>query len=325
VSLRHLGLYDEVRTYSSVVETFRIVAQDGRELLTLREDSTSPHAILLVPRRDLRDTLLRGVRENVTFGETCTGYTNHDDRLTVAFASGNEVGADLLVGCDGVHSAIRNQMIGDTRHYLGIASLQGWCAKAPAGLALDGGPVMVLGRGSTLFMLKAREGIGWSLTMRAPEKQFDGVSSAALREHAVAATRGWAASFERVVDESDPGDMRVLGGCYDKKPLTKACESGVALLGDAAHPMTPFRGEGANTAMQDSLVLAGALTNSGLKLGAALSFYEREMLDRSRKYVLLSRKAALEMHTTSWWAQRMRNTKLRIANFLVARQRRPGG
>jgi 2-polyprenyl-6-methoxyphenol hydroxylase-like FAD-dependent oxidoreductase len=60
VSLRHLGLYNEVRTYSSVVETFRILAQDGRELLTLRGDPTSPRVILLVPRRDLRDTLLWG-------------------------------------------------------------------------------------------------------------------------------------------------------------------------------------------------------------------------------------------------------------------------
>jgi 2-polyprenyl-6-methoxyphenol hydroxylase-like FAD-dependent oxidoreductase len=266
-----------------------------------------------------------GVRKNVNFGEICTGYSNRADRLTVTFASGKEVGAELLVGCDGVHSAIRNQMNGDTRHYLGIASLQGWCANAPASLALDGGPVMVLGRGSTLFMLKVKEGVGWSLTMRAPEKQFDGFSPAALTEHAVAATRGWAASFERVIDESDPGDMIALGGCYDKNPQTKACETGVALLGDAAHRMSPFRGEGANTAMQDSLVLAGALTNSELKMGAALSFYEREMLDRSRKYVLISRKAADEMHTTSWWVPCKRDAKLMIANFVVSRQRRRVG
>ena len=325
VPLRRLGLYDEVHTYSSVVETFAILAQDGRELLTLREDPTSPHVSLRVPRKELRDALLRGVREDVAFGETCTGYARNDDGPTVAFAGGKEVAADLVVGCDGVHSAIRKQMIGDARHYLGIASIQGRCAKAPLGLALEGGPVMVLGNASTLFMLKAEQGVGWSLTTRAPEKQFDGVCQAALKEHAVAATRGWAPKFESVVGGSDPSDLLSLGGFYDKEPLHKARTQRIVLLGDAAHPMSPFRGEGANMAMQDALVLADALVKSGANLEAALSCYEREMLQRSRKYVLLSRKAAREMHSTSWWVQYIRNAKLRVASFFMKRHRRPNG
>jgi 2-polyprenyl-6-methoxyphenol hydroxylase-like FAD-dependent oxidoreductase len=325
VSLRRLGLYDEVHTYSTVAEAFTILAQDGRELLALREDPTSPHVSLRVPRKELRDTLLRGVREDVAFGETCTGYARNDDSPTVSCAGGKDVAADLVVGCDGVHSAIRKQMIGDARHYLGIASIQGRCAEAPPSLALEGGPVMVLGNGSTLFMLKAGQGVGWSLTTRAPEKHFEGLSQAALKAHAVAATRGWAPKFEGVVGESDPSDLLSLGGFYDREPLRKARAQGIVLLGDAAHPMSPFRGEGANMAMQDALVLADALVKSGANLEAALSSYEREMLQRSRKYVLLSRKAAREMHSTSWWVRCIRNAKLRGANFFLNRHRRPSG
>jgi 2-polyprenyl-6-methoxyphenol hydroxylase-like FAD-dependent oxidoreductase len=89
--------------------------------------------------------------------------------------------------------------------------------------------------------------------------------------------------------------------------------------------MSPFRGEGANMAMQDALVLADALLERGTNLEAALSSYEREMLHRSRKYVLLSRKAARETHSTSWLVQYIRNTKLRVASFFMKRHRRLGG
>ena len=137
----------------------------------------------------------------------------------------------------------------------------------------------------------------------------------------MAATRGWATAFERVVSESDPSDLFSLGGFCDRNPLAKARKEGVVLLGDAAHPMSPFRGEGANTAMLDALVLADALAKCEVKLEVALSSYEREMLIRSRKYVLLSRNAAREMHSTDWWSQRIRNAKFRIADFFVKRHR----
>ena len=184
---------------------------------------------------------------------------------------------------------------------------------------------MVLGNGSTLFLLKAERGVGWSLTTRAPEKQFDGLSQVALKEHALAATRGWASKFQSVVEGSDTSALLSLGGFYDKEPLRKARTQCLVLLGDAAHPMSPFRGEGANMAMQDALVLADALQERGTDLEAALPSYEREMLQRSRKYVLLSRKAAREMHSTSWWVQYIRNAKLRVARFFLKRQRGRSG
>ena len=79
-------------------------------------------------------------------------------------------------------------MIGDARHYLGIASIQGRCATALSIPGLDSGPVMVVGSGSTLFMLKDRESVGWSLTTRALEKEFDDLAGPGLKARAVAAT-----------------------------------------------------------------------------------------------------------------------------------------
>ena len=183
---------------------------------------------------------------------------------------------------------------------------------------------MVFGNGSTLLLVSAQQGVGWSLTTHASEKQFDGLSQAALKEYAVAATQGWAPKFQKVIEGSNMSDLLSLGGFYDKDPAHKARIQSVVLLGDAAHPMSPFRGEGANMAMLDALVLADALLNRGTTLEGALSSYEREMLQRSRNYVLLSRNAAREMHSRNWWVQCKLKAKLRIANFFIKRRRRSG-
>jgi 2-polyprenyl-6-methoxyphenol hydroxylase-like FAD-dependent oxidoreductase len=321
VPLRRLGLYDEVRKHSSVVETFTFLAQDGSELMTLREDPASPQVPLRVPRKELRDILLRDVAEHLVFGEACIHYEMQGPKVAVTFASGNHVFADLVVACDGANSAIRKQMIGDSRIYLGISSINGQCAPARPTPSLDGGPVIVVGCGSSMIMIKDGGSVGWALTTRAQEKEFDGLPPSVLKERAVAATRGWAMEFQRVVLDSHPNALSALGGFYDKNPLTAARQEGIVLLGDAAHPMSPFRGEGANMAMLDALVLADALAAHQDNVEVALVSYEREMLKRSRKYVLLSRSSARELHSTSWWTQRLLKFKFRMANAAMKRLR----
>jgi 2-polyprenyl-6-methoxyphenol hydroxylase-like FAD-dependent oxidoreductase len=93
------------------------------------------------------------------------------------------------------------------------------------------------------------------------------------------------------------------------------------LLGDAAHPMSPFRGEGANMAMLDALVLVDLLNRSKEgRLEHVLVRYEQEMLDRTRRYVLLSRRSAMEMHSRNPITNLILTAKLRLANHFVSRR-----
>ena len=81
----------------------------------------------------------------------------------------------------------------------------------------------------------------------------------------------------------------------------QAGSSRVTLLGDAAHPMSPFKGQGANQALLDALLLARALRGSELcggkaPLRSALAAYEAEMMRRATPKVLKSREAAEQLH-----------------------------
>ena len=81
----------------------------------------------------------------------------------------------------------------------------------------------------------------------------------------------------------------------------EAGSSRVTLLGDAGHPMSPFKGQGANQALLDALLLARALRGSELcggkaPLRSALAAYEAEMMRRATPKVLKSREAAEQLH-----------------------------
>src|SRR5262249_35273230 len=77
-----------------------------------------------------------------------------------------------------------------------------------------------------------------------------------------AGTEGWHALVGDILSAADAATMGVRG-YYDRHPLATVTAPGAWLIGDAAHPMSPFQGQGANTAMLDALDVAELLSGSG--------------------------------------------------------------
>lgn len=154
--------------------------------------------------------------------------------------------------------------------------------------------------------------------MQTKHKEWEPLPKSALKERVLAATRQWFSPIREIVSSTQVEDIVYLGGFYDKDPLQHACAGTLVLLGDAAHPMSPFRGEGANMAMLDALSFVDVLqTAEEGRLEQAPARYGHEMLARSRKAVLQSRKAAREMHSRNPLTQSLLRGKLCLANRLL--------
>jgi salicylate hydroxylase len=128
------------------------------------------------------------------------------------------------------------------------------------------------------------------------------------------ATADWHPLVRSIVSGADPDSIKPRG-YYDRDPTKQVRDGNVWLLGDAAHPMSPFQGQGANTAMVDALALAELLGSGNLAVDA-----ERVAADiavRGRKAVLESRRAAQQFHTTSRFKIRNRNVGFRAANTMI--------
>jgi salicylate hydroxylase len=96
---------------------------------------------------------------------------------------------------------------------------------------------------------------------------------------------------------------------YDRDPPGRLSKGRVALLGDSAHAMLPYLGQGAAMAIEDGCVLAGQLAQAGDDFDGALVAYELKRLPRVRGVVLASRDRARANHLTSRWARFSRDLR----------------
>jgi salicylate hydroxylase len=317
-ALRRLDMEEAIRAVSQPVTQFTILTHQEKHLLTLRGQ---PHS-LRVPRAALRDLLLQDVHHLITFDTCCTGYAERAGKPTVRFADGREETADIVVDCSGVKSAIRQQLVGDQPQYLGLSAISGSLSITEPHLWLSDGPVLVIGEGTSLILDQQQDTIGWSASLRTKSKELEGLSPTALHEHISATIRHWSAPIREIISATPCDSITSLGGYYDRDPLQHARTGTLVLLGDAAHPMSPFRGEGANMAMLDALSFAEVLQSA--HEGHLIHFiarYEQEMLVRTRTAVLQSRRAAKEIHSRNPATRVLLRGKLRLANrFLTPRK-----
>lgn len=224
--------------------------------------------------------------------------------------------ASVVVGCDGINGAVRKRLVEDETcplQYLGVFVVLGIVDNllldtAGADVA-DGKSAFQMSDGSVrLFgMPFDAEQTMWQLSFPMPEELAKAISSqgsAALKEEALRRCGEWSPPVPQLLRATAVDSLSGYP-VYDRPLLTSACfkagaNAGVAvtLLGDAAHPMSPFKGQGANQALADAVVLARELSECGAEgpLPAILRF-ETEMMERSGKKVLASREAASFLHS----------------------------
>lgn len=283
-------------------EAMRVLDKHARVFLEEADDGEGDRPE--IDRGDLRDLLLDSLPEGtVRWGSKITdarpaGAGQHE----VTLADGTVFTAGLLVGADGAWSRIRPLLSDAVPAYTGISFVETDLFDAdtrhPECAELIGGG-MFFALGDNRGFLAHRESDG-SLhvyaALRAAEDWLSTIdftdaeaSKAALAEHFA----DWAPGLRRLITDADGAPVPRLihalpvGHHWKRTP-------GVTLLGDAAHLMSPFAGEGANLAMIDGADLGRALAAHPGDIEAALAGYEEPLFVRSEKTALESAES-LEM------------------------------
>lgn len=280
---RDRALRDELdadaRLKRASFETFRggrMVQWDTHDTLSVLRGTLHRHLGAAVPAAAVRTD---AVVEH---------YAEHADGVTVTLAGGETIDADALIAADGVRSTIRAQLLADgPPRYAGYSTWTGVVdAEHPA--APPGLFRILFGRGARfLYYYVGHRKLYWEATVALPEGHDfgEGHQDALLSQFAAFAEP--TATLISATDES----TIVRGDIYDRPP-TKTWVSGrVALLGDAAHPMTNALGQGANQAMEDAIVLSDSLKGAP-DIGAGLLAYQRRRVPRANHMVKLSRRLA---------------------------------
>lgn len=279
-----------------------LVAQDPQQL-RLRYGAP----LLAVHRADLQTALLHAAGDDVIVpGAELTRLQQDGDGVTATLADGSEQRAGLLVGADGIDSAVRATVVGDgAPTYSGITAYRGVLEMhRPSRVGEFWGDGGVFG----VVPLSA-EHVYWFATQR--ESDPDGPAT-----DLEVAFGDWSSPIPAILERAGEPLRHPL---CDRPPDAAWTHGRVTLLGDAAHPMLPFLGQGACQAIEDAEALARAVSDEG-PAPAALGVYEAARHKRAAMLVNRSRAAGRAAHLRRGWQRSLRDTALRVTPHAV-RQR----
>jgi 2-polyprenyl-6-methoxyphenol hydroxylase-like FAD-dependent oxidoreductase len=297
LALRHIGLDEAVARAGHELKRGTGKTAAGVVLSSTPLDEFGAPSIA-IHRARLQATLLGAVdASHVHTGRELTGFEQDPHTVHALFGDGSRASGALLVGADGLHSATRRQLLGDTPlRYSGYTS---WRGVAPVGgLSPAHEVIEIWGRGSRFGIVPiADDETYWFAVANGPAGET-GAERAMLLDR-----------FEsfgepaRALLEATPAERIFRTDIHDREPLSTWSKGRVSLLGDAAHPTTPNLGQGGCMAIEDAVVLAHCLDKQAT-LVDALKAYEQKRVAHTSKMVAASwqfgRIAQLEGSFVRW-------------------------
>ncbi|WP_380178765.1 FAD-dependent urate hydroxylase HpxO [Kalamiella sp. sgz302252] len=314
--LNYLGMKEPLSALGGSMQTMAYHDAFSGEPLTqfslaplIEEAGERPYP---VARAELQAMLLdKYGREKVQFGKRVVSVEQHSQGVTAYFTDGSEAKGDLLIACDGTHSAIRPYVIGETvpRRYAGYVNWNGLVALDES-IAPAQQWTTFVGEGKRVSLMPVANN-RFYFFFDVPLPLGLAEDRATLREDLQRYFHGWAAPVQKLIARLDPTTTNRIE-IHDIEPFPQLVKGRVALLGDAAHSTTPDIGQGGCAAMEDAVVLANCLQTNSLGIEDALLRYQHKRADRVKELVLKARKRCdvthgKEMTITEQWYQELRS------------------
>ncbi len=290
VGYKYLGLEEAItaRSMEPLSQTVRHWS-DGRGLITLergnrmRENYGAPY--LYTHRGDLHEILASAVLAaggEIHLASGVTKAAATPTGVSVTLVDGRVVEADLVIAADGVKSAIRRQLEAAPPHFTGHIAFRAVVPVNDALREFADAPGSVIGPGRLVVFYPLRGGTLLNIVFFTRQSGWteEGWTIPATREELRAIFEGWCQPVQTMIDEANENDL-FKWAINARSPLpTWTIDDRIVLLGDAAHAMTPFMGQGASSAIEDGVVLARALEASA-GLPEALKRYEAARIERT--------------------------------------------
>lgn len=300
-ALSHIGLATSIRDVALPLRRADICEPSGRVLTRTGE---LPFDVVVMPRTVLQHALRQTIEPQVECSRPVAGFTQEARGVRIRFEDGTEAAADALIGADGLHSQVRRTLRGEEPvRYSGQTS---WRAIASLDLPDHQRMTETWGPGRRFGIVPMRDQqVYWFAAADAPPGGADSADVGAVLRRQFA---GWHAPIEAIL-AATPAARILRTDICDRMPIPRWSEGRVALIGDAAHPMTPNLGMGGCQAIEDAVVLAEALRGCA-SVEAAFARYETARVARANGFVNRSFTIGRVAHARSAPVRWLRNRAL---------------
>lgn len=288
LALRQIGLDQELIAAGQELRYMRI--PDSRGKLISQTDmapvaQSFGAANFSIHRAVLHDILINHLQEgSLHLGKAFTHVTQDKSKVTVDLEDGTQVVGDTLLAFDGIHSAVRKQLLPQVRpRYAGYTCWRAVIDGMPQAMQEDQA-TETWGKAGRFGIVPLKGGkIYWFATVNAPQQ------NARMQSFGIKELKAHFKEYHLPIPEilSRTQDAQLIwNDIIDLKPIDQYVFGRVALAGDAAHATTPNMGQGACMAIEDAAVLANLLATQAVE--KALQQYEVQRMKRTQQIVRTS-------------------------------------
>lgn len=295
LAIASLGLLDRLRAIAVEPEGKQVRLWSTGEAWPLFDlgpaaVSTYGFPYLMVHRGDLQRLLLDALTERapgaLRTGAKVVGMSQDASGVTVRIAGQEPIEGSILVGADGVHSAVRAAVVGESpAEFTGCMAWRGVidASRLPPRLMSPIG-VNWIGPGRHVITYPLRRGtlMNFVGVVERSDWRSESWTAAGTREDCAADFAGWHADVHALIDNID---VHYRWALLSRRPLDEWRLGRAVLMGDAAHPMLPFMAQGAAMAIEDAVVLARCVDMED-EAEAALARFVATRIERTNRCVL---------------------------------------
>ena len=265
-----------------------------------------------IHRGDLLSVLAQAVHDapgiTVTTAARVLGFRDSAQSVAVETAGGHHDG-DVLIGADGIHSRVREQLWGaEMPRFTGNIA---WRMLVPADRLSNGliqpmstawwGP----GKHFVHYYVRGGELVNCVCVVEKQGWQVESWTEPGDHNELISDFAGWHDNIQQLIHQTDSNTL-FKWALFDRPPMARWGKGRVSLLGDACHPTLPFMAQGAAMAIEDAAVLAGCLS---AEKDATVALQRYESLRRARTAGIQrgSRRNARVFHLSgvaAWWRDR---------------------
>ncbi|MCW5821541.1 MAG: FAD-dependent monooxygenase [Cyanobacteria bacterium TGS_CYA1] len=318
-ALKQMGVYVQISQIASFPTVARYLNSKGKVLVEMNMNDFEPGSeAITIHRLNLQKVLCDAALSlgaQIHFNKECWTLEQDTDTVTLHFSDDTKTQTDIVIGADGIHSKIRKNLINDGEpRYTGSFAWRGVTSSQvsyPSNQSL-----LIFGRGKQFGATPVGSGrVYWFATM-SDEK---GHQDRRTKQDVLKFFGDWTDPVNELIDATKDSEI-LTHNLYDRDPVLKWGEGRVTILGDAAHPMTPFMGQGGCQSLEDAIALGHCMKVNQNPV-EALRQYEKLRQERTSDFVYQSRKSEAMSMTTSRISTMLRDAILpMVPSKLIAKQ-----
>ncbi len=303
------GLMDAFKaSYRPGADHTRVTDKHGNIMYEDDFDSSDGHGRPEIDRGPLRDLLLDSLKPGtVVWDSNFDRLEPNESGITICLKKGSSAHADLVIAADGANSKIRHYITPVKARYSGYTALEGAVYNSVNNSPgvhklLKGGKIFAFGDEKLLIVSSKGDGSLVFYTSFTAAEQWVNESGIDFNDKAQVfawfkeAYPSWGDIWDELFENAVPHFIPRPLYCM---PLDQTWEAlpNLTMLGDAAHLMPPYAGEGVNMAMLDALELAECLLNPAFKdTHEAISVYEDSMRQRASAMAEITMQQTVALH-----------------------------